>query len=29
MPLIIVSGYPSSGKTERAKEILDFLTKTN
>ncbi|KAI7891068.1 chromatin associated protein KTI12-domain-containing protein [Mucor mucedo] len=26
MPLIIITGFPSSGKTQRANEIKDFLT---
>lgn len=25
MPLIIITGYPSSGKTKRAKELVDFF----
>lgn len=27
MPLIIISGYPSSGKTQRVNEIKEYLTK--
>lgn len=27
MPLIIVTGYPSSGKSQRANEIKDYLVK--
>lgn len=27
MPLIIISGYPSSGKTQRVNEIKDYLVK--
>lgn len=27
MPLIILSGYPSSGKTQRVNEIKDYLIK--
>lgn len=27
MPLIIITGFPSSGKTQRANEIKEFLTK--
>ncbi|KAL8745981.1 MAG: hypothetical protein Q9190_001946 [Brigantiaea leucoxantha] len=26
MPLILISGYPSSGKTYRSKQLLDFFT---
>lgn len=29
MPLIIICGFPSSGKTTRAKEIKLFLEKNN
>lgn len=25
MPLVLISGFPSSGKTKRAREIKDFL----
>ena len=27
MPLIVVSGFPASGKTTRSKELADFLRK--
>lgn len=27
MPLIILTGYPSSGKTQRANEIKEYLQK--
>lgn len=27
MPLIILTGYPSSGKTQRANEIKEYLSK--
>lgn len=27
MPLIIITGFPSSGKTQRANEIKEFLSK--
>lgn len=27
MPLIVLTGYPSSGKTQRTNEIKEYLTK--
>ena len=29
MPLIIIAGYPCSGKTERANKIFNYLSKEN